>query len=164
MGIDELNTGNVQGTNGQYNNSPVQDGANNNPTPNVTVVKVKIDTRGMGTSVQSERVNPFDAEVDKALLQKSLGKSSGLVAADTLADSLETLSTKFTEIQAKLNRLRRDTTQSPAVRNLATQCLADLEGIDFKKGYPTPADKGNKNVRMMRFNNEVIEWFPSLVP
>lgn len=156
MGIEEIRTGGMQKVTGQYDNEPVENGENNQEE--VVVIQVKVENTGVGTEVQKQAFNPFDAGVDKVALQKSLGKSSGLVAADTLADTLETLSNKYTEIQTKLTRLRRDMSKSPEIRFLAEECLADLGAIDFKKGYPVPANKGNKNVKMMSFNNEVRNY------
>ena len=156
MGIDEIRMSNVQRAEGQYDNPPAEVAENGQQS--VTVIQVRVQNNGMGTEVQRQSVNPFDGGVDDAPLQKSLGKSTGLVASANLADTLETLSNKYTEIQTKLNRLRRDMSKSPDVRFMAEECLADLGAIDFKTGYPTPAQKGNKNVKLMAFNSEVRNY------
>lgn len=108
----------------------------------------------MGTSVQSNTYNPFNSEVTDEKYQKAFGKTSGLQATKKVRNAQTELFEKFNEVRTKLTRLSKDLSQPPEVRLSAQNCLAELEALQFRQ-LPEPAEKGNKQVRMMAFNDAV---------
>jgi len=124
---------------------------------NNLIITVSNENSGKGYSIE-RRSNPFDIDVDEAALQKKLGKTQGLLASQQVSNVQTELSVKYTEISSKLNRICRDFNQSPEVRSLAAECLAELQNINFQKGYPKPAEKGNKALKFSTFQNDINNY------
>ena len=113
-----------------------------------------VNNRGMGTTVQNTAYNPFNTEITDEKYQKAFGKTTGLQATKKARNAQTELFEKYNEVRTKLTRLSKDSSQPPEVRLSAQNCLAELEALQFRQ-LPEPAEKGNKQVRLMAFTDAV---------